>query len=184
MGRVVRVVLATVLTALSLSVLAPSPAFACSCAALTTAESVEGSDAVFLGTARAHDVRVDEVYAGMLPGSVPVSGTPEPCMFDFLTGEEYVVFATWHADEQRYSTDHCAGTTAATPALIAEVELLTGEGRPPYDVPGGLPDDTAPMGVLADVGRWQVLMLGAGAAVLALAGVAVAVVRKANVTTD
>jgi hypothetical protein len=65
-------------------------------------------------------------------------------------------------EDQHYSTDHCAGTAAATPALIAEVELLTGAGRPPYDVPGGLPDDTASMGVFADVDRWQVVMVGAG----------------------
>ena len=180
----VRLALSVLLAALLAHGAGASPAFACSCAALTTAESVEGSDAVFLGTATAHDVRVDEVYAGMLPSRVAVSGSPEPCFFDLLTGEQYVVFATWHEDEQRYSTDHCAGTAAATPALIAEVELLTGAGRPPYDVPGGLPDDTAPMGVFADVDRWQVLMVGAGLVFLVLAGIAVVVVRKDNAATD
>ena len=118
---IVRQALSVLLAALSLTVLAPAPAFACSCDALTTAESVDGSDAVFLGTARMHDVRVDEVFAGMLPSSVALSGAP---------------------------------------------------------------DDTAPMGVFADVDRWQVLTVGAGLAVLLLAGIAVVVVRKANATTD
>lgn len=189
-----RAVLAAVLTAVSLTVLAPSPAFACSCAALTTAESVEGSDAVLLGTvarvagadengAEVYEVGVDEVFAGMLPSTVTVSGSPEPCRTRLRLGEQYVMFASG-TDGEHLATDWCSGTTEATPALVAEVELRTGAGRPPYDLPGGLRDDTAPMGVVADVGRRQLLVGGAATAFLILAAGAVLVIRNATRRTE
>ena len=172
-----RAALALLLTTFALSVLAPSPASACSCAALSTTESVGGADAVFLGTATADGVHVDEVFKGMLPSRVALEDTPEPCPFGLVTGQQYVVFATWHADRQSWSTGPCAGTAAATPALLAEVERVAGDGRPPYDVPGGLPDDTAHHG-LGTVSGWVWLMLGTGVvAVLLFATGGLAAVR-------
>lgn len=178
-GRAVGVALATLLAALSLTVLAPSPAFACSCAALTTTQSVEGSDAVFLGTATADGVRVEEVFKGMVPSRMPLDGSPEPCGSGLVTGVRYVVFASWHGGTQRYSTDRCAGTAEAIPALVAEVERVAGDGRPPYDVPGGLPDDTAPQGIRPP-GGWSLAVAGAGSVLVAFAMTAVAGVRRAN----
>lgn len=110
-----RAALALLLATFALTLLPPSPAFACSCAALSTTESVAGADAVFVGTATADGVHVDEVFKGMLPSRVALEDNPEPCTSGLLTGQHYVVFATWHDDEQRYSADPCAGTAAATP---------------------------------------------------------------------
>lgn len=182
-GRAVGVVLATSLATLSLTVLAPSPAFACSCAALTTTESVEGADAVFLGTAAASGVQVEEVFKGMLPSRLPLDGSPEPCAFGLVTGERYVVFATGHDGTERYSTDRCGGTAEAVPALVAEVERVAGDGRPPYDVPGGLPDDTAPQGIRLP-GRGVLAVAGAGLVLVAFAVTAVLGVRRANRPND
>jgi hypothetical protein len=172
-----RAALALLLATIALSSVAPSPAFACSCAALSTSQSVDGADAVFLGTATADGVHVDEVFKGMLPSRVALDGSPDPCPSGLVTGQQYVVFATWHADGQRWSTDPCAGTASATPALVAEVERVAGDGRPPYDVPGGLPDDTAEHG-LGTVAGWVWLLLGTGAVAVLVLGIAgVAVVR-------
>jgi hypothetical protein len=170
-------VAAFVLTALT--ALAPAPAFACSCAALTTPDSVAGADAVFLGTATADGVRVEEVFKGMLPSQLPLDGSPDPCPAGLVNGERYVVFATWHDDQQRYATDPCSGTAAATAVLVDEVERVAGSGRPPYDVPGGLPDDTAPQG-LAAVDGWVWLMLATGAAATVLVAIGGLLVVRAN----
>lgn len=63
------------------------------------------------------------------------------------------------------------------PPLLAEVARVAGDGRPPYDVPGGLPDDTAHHG-LGTVSGWVWLLVGTGAvAVLLLLTAGVAVVR-------
>lgn len=174
-----RAALALLLAMLSLTVLAPSPAYACSCAALSTTESVDGADAVFLGTATADGVHVDEVFKGMLPSRIELDGSPEPCPSGLVTGRQYVVFATWHDGAQRWSTDPCAGTAPATPALLAEVEQVAGDGRPPYDVPGGLPDDTAEHG-LGSVSGWVWLLLGTGAALVLLLGIGGVAVARAN----
>jgi hypothetical protein len=51
-------------------------------------------------------------------------------------------------------------------------------GRPPYDVPGGLPDDSGEHG-LGTLDRWAWTLIGAVAAsLLLLAGAAVLVARS------
>lgn len=169
--------LSAVVVALLLPVLAASPASACSCAEIDTAESVAGSDAVFLAVAGAGDeVQVREVYAGMVPSRLEVREPGEPCAGGLVDGQRYVVFATWDAERQDYSTSPCAGTRSATPALVAEVEAVTGDARPPYDVPGGLPDDSGEQGLGAlDVRAWT-LIAAAGSGVLLLACVAALIV--------
>jgi hypothetical protein len=62
---------------------------------------------------------------------------------------------------------------------VAEVEQLAGPGRPPYDVPGGLPDDTAPQG-LGTVDAWTWVRLVAGAAAVLLASGGALLVVRAN----
>lgn len=70
-----------------------------------------------------------------------------------------------------------SGTARATPALVAEVEAVTGPGRPPYDVPGGLPDDSGEHGLGAlGPGAWT-LVAGSAAVLLLLGCVGVLVVR-------
>jgi hypothetical protein len=80
---------------------------------------------------------------------------------------------------QTFSTSPCAGTTSASPALVAEIEDLTGAGRPPYDVPGGLPDDSGEHG-LGALGPWTWTLVGAAGAGLLLLGGAAALVARAR----
>ncbi|MGN6575700.1 MAG: hypothetical protein ACTHKG_08435, partial [Nocardioides sp.] len=116
-------------------------------------------------------------YVGMVPSRLDVREPSEPCAGGLVAGRRYVVFATWSRKSQEYSTFPCAGTTAASPALVAEVEDLTGAGRPPYDVPGGLADDSGEHG-LGTLGPWEWTLVGtAGAGLLLLAGAAVLIAR-------
>lgn len=64
-------------------------------------------------------------------------------------------------------------------ALLAALVAAFGSGRPPYDVPGGLPDDTAPQG-LAAVDGWVWLMLATGAAATVLVAIGGLLVVRAN----
>lgn len=180
-----RALLAALASAIALTALTalPAPAFACSCAALTTTEAVAGADAVFLGTATPDGVRVEEVFKGMLPSRLPLDGSPEPCPAGLVTGQRYVVFAIWHDDRQRYSTGLCAGTAPVTAVLRDEVERVAGSGRPPYDVPGGLPDDTAAQG-LGAVDGWGVVLLATGAAAAVLVAIGGVLVVRANRASD
>jgi hypothetical protein len=172
--------LAAAVAALLLPVVLASPASACSCAAIDTAEAVAGSDAVFLAVAGAGDeVQVREVYAGMVPSRLDVREPGEPCAGGLVDGQRYVVFATWDRESEEYSTSPCAGTRSATPALVAEVEDLTGAGRPPYDVPGGLPDDSGAHGI-GTLGRRAWMLVGASGAGLLLLVAAVVLVARAN----
>lgn len=72
-----------------------------------------------------------------------------------------------------------SGTARATPALVAEVEAVTGPGRPPYDVPGGLPDDSGEHG-LGTLGPWAWTLVAGSAAVLLLLGCVGVLVVRAN----
>jgi hypothetical protein len=167
------------LAALLLPVLSAGPASACSCAQISTAESVAGSDAVFLAVAGPGDqVTVREVFAGMLPSRLEVREAPgDPCPAGLVDAQRYVVFATWHRDRQEYSTSPCSGTARATAALVADVEAVTGPGRPPYDVPGGLPDDSGEHGLGTLGPRAWTLVAGSAAVLLLLGCVGVLVVR-------
>ncbi len=64
-------------------------------------------------------------------------------------------------------------------ALVAAFALTALTALAPYDVPGGLPDDTAPQG-LAAVDGWVWLMLATGAAATVLVAVGGLLVVRAN----
>ena len=86
------------------SLLAPWPASPCSCREFTLKESLDRSDAVFVGKV----IRLEplgvwsfrailkpvEVVKGSLPGEVEfVTGVEVPCSFGFDLAETYLVFA-------------------------------------------------------------------------------------------
>jgi hypothetical protein len=150
--RKLRLLLAAVVGALAVLVLAPGPAFACSCVNSGAEEYVDFADLVVVGTFEQHrpvpagkepdalawTVAVDEVLEGQAPARMdvitPVSGAS--CGLEGVEpGRRYVVFASFQTvlgqDSEHPWATLCGGTGPATPAFLADVEEVTGPGEPP-----------------------------------------------------
>lgn len=136
---------------------APAPAaHACSCAMFSTGQQVEDADLVVRGTivgtedpegslatissARpvTHEVAVTEVYKGDAAATIFVGSAAEgaSCGIEVETGREYVLFAR-EEDGAGLSAGFCDGTRPVSDELVAEVEALTGPGRPVKGATGG-----------------------------------------------
>lgn len=158
--RLAALLLASVLAVLSVAgalTLAAAPAYACTCAPLTTAEQAANADAVLAGTVETTTKDSDGNAAG-LPQTVTLTvaadrwwkGTPRAavevvtagsgaaCGLGALpAGERYVVFAR-ESNGTLYA-NLCDGTGPATTARLAAVEDAVGAGSA---VVPGTGDDT------------------------------------------
>ena len=182
----------------ALLVLPSSPAWACSCASPTTAQSVARADVVLRGTLADTDgpsrmsrlrssedpvqytFTVAEVYKGNAAATTYVSSAASgaSCGLEGLEpGREYVVFALVRGDGLQAGL--CGGTAPAARGLVADVEQVTGSG--PAPVPPGLIDEAAPLpGQRGAVGDrpWLVPLVGGLVLALVLAGLLVGVVLR------
>jgi hypothetical protein len=94
-------------------------------------EDPEGSLAT-ISSARpvTHEVAVTEVYKGAAAATTFVGSAAEgaSCGIEVETGREYVLFAREDASGLR--AGFCDGTRPVSDELVAEVEAVTGPGRP------------------------------------------------------
>lgn len=150
-----RTLLAALVAATGLVVLAPAPAFACSCATGDPRQFVKWADVVVVGEITAitpppdrevvgsadpvaHTVVVDEVLKGDVGETVEITSARygASCGLEGIeVGREYVVFAA-HRDFRGDTTDElwanlCGGTAPASGAYVAETVGVTGPGHPP-----------------------------------------------------
>ena len=181
----------------ALLVLPTAPAWACSCASATTAQSVGRADVVLRGTLEDVDERtglndpssgasavsyrfaVSEVFRGSASATTWVGSAANgaSCGLEGLqAGRAYVVFAQERGE--RLWAGLCDGTAMATSGLVADVQQVTGPGQPP--VPPGLIDEAAPLpGPSAGSSdtAWLVPLVG-GLALALVLGVALWVVIR------
>jgi hypothetical protein len=182
----------------ALLVLPSTPAWACSCASPTTAQSVARADVVLRGTledvdespglndpssgasAVSYRFAVSEVFRGAASATTWVGSAANgaSCGLEGLQpGREYVVFA--QARAERLWAGLCDGTALAASGLVADVEAVTGSGHEPVQpgavgraapLPGASsgPNDTV----------WRVPLVGGGLLALALAALLVGVVIR------
>ena len=184
-------------------VLPTSPAWACSCVDLTTAQAVASADVVLAGTleevdaprglsepssgapAQSYRFAVSEVYEGSAPATSWVGSAKDgaSCGLEGMEpGREYVVFAQGSGDALWASL--CGGTGLATSGLVGEVEAVAGPGQDPVGAgpvgagtaaPGARPAGAA---APAEDRTWQVPLVGGLLLALVLAGALVVVVRR------
>ena len=163
--------------ALSIVILVPSTAFACSCISDSVADYVEGADLVVKGSIEDRDegpfkivrssgdpvtytVSVDEVLKGESGPVTKFESAAEgaSCGLEVQVGHSYVIFADAGPDGT-YEANLCGGTSDARPDFVAEVEAITGPATAPDDsIPA--PSDGAPVVAMAVGG---VLLAGAAA---------------------
>lgn len=187
------------------------PAAACSCVTADTAEFVRMAEVVFRGTLTGRDgpdevggwssstdpvvytFEVAEVFEGEVAATAEVSSAVlgASCGLEGMEdGREYLVFAG-HDDLFGKETDvlHanlCGGTGGAGDARVAEVEEITGPGRPPAGDPAtptsaggaapGTPVADPPPPAEAGLGMW---IWGSGLLAAVVAATAVVGRRRA-----
>jgi hypothetical protein len=171
-------------TALGLLVLTPTPSWACSCAALSTAQHVQQAGTVAAGIVdwtatdgqtRTYKVDFDAVYKGATAGSekLQTSAYDASCgLGDLAAGKRYLFFIEGrHPGTMRVGL--CGGTAPYDDALAGEVQQVTGPPGKPLSAPTVEAPPTS--------GGHPLLVLGLGAAVLlAVAGGAVALRRRGS----
>lgn len=177
---VLRVLAALLLTLLA-AVTAPAPvACACSCAVIETEEAMANASAIFGGTVVAtsqpkggnsaelidYTIDVTRVYQGSVPARVIVrSAISDASCGVELTGD-VTVFAQGPVEDLRT-------TSCSAPATIHRARL--GAGNPPSPASIATPSPKPRSTAAFDTGP---LFLGALAGVLALAGIAIWMVRR------
>lgn len=187
--RIVLTILATITFALAVLAHPPGRAFACSCVpSPPPAEAAGQSQAVFSGTV----VTVGTQPAGQAGMPVLVtfdlketwkgpngpqltlgtSGSSASCGYEFVTGEEYLVYAT--IQDGQLTTSLCSRTA---PLADAGVDLAAlGPGTAPNTgvtgPEGGAPEPAAPAGL-----PWAPIGLGV-VGLAAIAAVGVVLVRR------
>ena len=139
---------------LGLLVLTPSPSWACSCAATSTAQYVARAGTVASGTVawtasdgqtRSYQVEVDHVYKGAAGTTekLVTSDDEAACgLANLATGKRYLFFI--HGKHPgTMEVGLCGGTTAYDVAAARQVEAVTGPPRPPLAPPPEAAADTA-----------------------------------------
>jgi hypothetical protein len=201
---VVRLLVAVVVTVTGL-VLAPTPAYACSCARPSTAEQVAMADVVVRGVVvdppRAtgldgalpgaldparFTLRVTEVYRGPDTSTVEVwtAASSVSCGLEGLrSGQEYVVFAAAEGAEDALWANLCGGTAPASPRLVEAVEAVEAVEKAATDPPRTEPSraDLTPVAQpTADASPLMPVSLlgGAGVVLAALGGLFVRLARR------
>jgi hypothetical protein len=152
--RALRVVVAALIGAVSFVLLTAAPSAACSCASMSTAEHVEESEVIVVGSVDtreesdvpavtdtvAYTMTVDRTLKGEADETIEVishSSGVSCGLEEIRLGEDYVVFAS-HTTIMGDSSDHlwtglCTGTALATPELVTEVEAAVVDGPPPLE---------------------------------------------------
>lgn len=172
--------------ALGLLVLAPGPAFACSCAMDPVADQVKRAGTVASGTVdwtatdsqtQTYKVDFDAVYKGSAGGSekLTTSANEASCGLTGLDpGSRYLFFI-----EGRHpgamAIGLCGGTVEFTEAAAGEVEAVTG---PPGEPLSGPTDESRP----DDSSTGTFLVVG-GAVLLVVLGAVALVVRRREART-
>lgn len=136
--RCARVALATLLVAPALVVLNPGAALACSCAEASTADLVGYADTIAVGQLTAleplpyndgsrvrYTATLGTVFKGEPDNPLVFRSASEgsACGLELPVGNQYLFVL--HGSR----ADLCGGTTPVSPALIAEVEAVTGPGE-------------------------------------------------------
>lgn len=165
----------------SLLVLAPTPAWACSCVDRATPELVRDAVTVASGTVewtasngqtRTYQVDVDAVYKGDAAESEKLAthANEASCgLADLATDRRYLFFIDGrHPGAMRVGL--CGGTTAYDDRLAAEVEAITGPPAAPLARTDATPVDDDGGG-----NRWW---LGGLAALLVALGATAVVLRR------
>ncbi|MCZ2823327.1 MULTISPECIES: hypothetical protein [unclassified Modestobacter] len=155
------VLLITVALVLSGWVLA-SPARACSCVGLTTAEQFERADAVFTGQLISREVRgggsstdaavhlfsVDTVFKGTVHTrqGVVSAASGASCGLELSGDGPFLVFADRLGEQadDSYTAGLCDGTAPATPDLLTEIRDLGAAAVPADPLPGSAGTDPPP----------------------------------------
>ncbi|WP_435742344.1 hypothetical protein [Nocardioides sp. SYSU DS0663] len=174
--------LASIAASVAVVVGAAAPAAACSCAVIGAAEHVEMADTVFTGVLQeqrddgrrvTYEFVVDSVLEGD-PGERAVvrsGASGASCGLGRLAeGERYVVFAT----DGRASL--CGGTSRAGPSYVADVEAVTGPGRPPAGAETG--GGNADAGASAEQDGTLATAAVVGAAAAVVLGVVLVLTRR------
>lgn len=178
-----RVLLAAVVAA-GLLVLTPTPSWACSCAARTTAQQVRSAVTVAAGTVdwtttdgqtRTYQVDFDAVYKGAAASSEKLrTGANEAsCGLANLAPDERYLFFIEGQHLGEMTIGLCGGTTSYDEALAAEVQAITGPPEEPLAVREQVEEKS-------DRGPW--LLLG-GVALLAAVGAAAVVLGRRGTST-
>jgi hypothetical protein len=170
--------LATVaLMGMSLLLLLPDCASACSCMVVPIQRYISSSDAVFsgevvdlqnirmFGPSDTVTLRVSEVWKGTDQGTIEVS-TPSQgsaCGYAFEEGQEYLVYAY---GKQDLKVDACGGTTHLSKA--DEDLALLGNGEQPKDGGDDLTDTSGGVSVRAMVGIAGLAMVASSLVVVRL----------------
>jgi hypothetical protein len=182
----------------ALLVLPTAPAWACSCASSTVAESVDRADVVLLGRLSRSDgpskvgllpssddpveytFAVEEVYKGRAAATTHVvsPASSASCGLEgLLPGREYVVFAQAQGGELRAGL--CGGSDLAATGLVADVEGVTGAGHAPAQPGVGDQDADLPgAGSAQSDTAWLVPLVGGGVLAVVLAGLLLGVVLR------
>jgi hypothetical protein len=182
----------------ALLVLPTSPAWACSCVAVTAAQAVDRAEVVMRGTlehvaeprgfsepttgapARSYRFTVSRVYEGSAPTTAWVGSAKDgaSCGLEGLEpGRAYVVVAKQRGEA--LWADLCGGTAPVATGLLADVEAVTGPGQGPVAAATGASSAPVP-GAAAPrrEGAWRVPLVGGLALALALGAALVVVVRR------
>lgn len=176
--------LLSLLAAVTAVVVAPSSAYACSCAGDSLRDHLQRADVVVQGTIEdlhelgnplrinrssgdevVYDVSVDRVYKGA-GGPVTrihsvVSGAS--CGLEVRVGGRYILFADRHGADQKLWGSLCGGTAPADAELVAEVEAAVGGSSPPDPTIG--PPPRAGAGLPLFMAGGAVVAFGVAAAV-------------------
>ena len=132
-------------------VIAPAPAFACSCRGFTAAEAFDVADAVFAGTVVEVEepawapvwssddpvtlrFDVEQVYKGQVPVNARLTTARDgaSCGADFVVGARYLVHVD--TDQGEWTTTLCSGNErlrgAISPGYAPTAAIEDGTGRP------------------------------------------------------
>ena len=171
--------------ALGLLVLTPSPSWACSCVAMTTAQRVAAAGTVASGTVdwtstdgqtRTYQVDFDAVYKGAAAQAekLRTNANGASCgLGQLATDKRYIFFVDGlHPGAMRVNS--CLGAVAYDATVAAHLESLTGPPDDPIPLPRREPstEDT--------VGRTVLVAAGGFGALALLSAVALAVRRRAD----
>lgn len=172
--------------AFGLLVLAPSPAFACSCAMAPFEEQVERAGTVASGTVdwtatdsqvQTYKVDFDAVYKGSAAGSekLTTSANEASCgLTDLDPGTRYLFFIDGR-HPGAMAVGLCGGTVEFSEAVADKVVAVTGPPGEPLSTPGleAKPEDSSTR---------TFLLVGGAVLLVALAAAVFAVRRRATAT--
>jgi hypothetical protein len=160
----------------------------CTCAKSTTDDYLKEANAVFTGTvqeikgasgdaptSRTSTVLVDRVYTGdMITTETVEVVTPRAfgtCTRDLQVGKRYMFFVE---SDEGFTATGCGGTRIAIAALVNQVELRRGPGRPPVvEEPGPVEVTFTPVNTDEPTSLTRLAAPGLALVIIGLLGLAV-----------